>query len=140
MNKKGFSLIEIIFSLVIVSLLIGVAITKFDTSLHNVHIIQIRSDVLQIRSAIHNYKNTMILKNELASFTSLEETGQKLFEKILQNPLQSTPQKAGSWESDEENIYKVFLTPTEFVTFTFNPKNYSFQCDQKDSLCTQLEL
>ena len=85
MHKKGFSLIEIIFVLLTIAIIITVAVSKFDSALDNTNITKIKSDILQIRAGINQYRNKMILKNETASFNSLDDNNIKLFNKVLQN-------------------------------------------------------
>ena len=90
MDKKGFSLIEIIFVILTITIIITVAVSKFDSALNNTNITKIKSDILQIRAGINLYKNKMILKNETLSFDSLDDNDNKLFNKVLQTPILSS--------------------------------------------------
>jgi len=141
MNKKSFSLIEIIFSLVLISVIATVAITKFDTSLENTHYAKIKSDIFQIREGINNHKNKMILKNEIESFTSLDENNQKLFSKILNAPIfASNQKKATAWSKFSKTQYNVYLDATHSLIFTFDSQNYTFDCDHTNDICKKLFL
>jgi len=141
MDKKSFSLIEIIFSLVLISVIATVAITKFDNSLTNTHYAKIKSDIFQIREGINNHKNKMILKNEIESFTSLDENNQKLFSTILDVPMEaSNKQKATNWSKFSKTQYHVYLDARHYLTFTFDSQNYTFDCDHTNDLCKKLFL
>ena len=94
MHKKGFSLIEIIFVLLTISIIITVAVSKFDSALDNTNINKIKSDIVQIRAGINIYKNKMILKNETFSFDSLDDNNNALFNKVLQTPIYHQMKKA----------------------------------------------
>ena len=142
MHKKGFSLIEIIFVLLVMSIIITLAVSKFDTALDKTNITKIKSDIVQIREGINLYKNKMILKNESYTFTSLDKNNNnELFSKILEKPILSEEEnKATSWYKISNNKYKVFLDSSNSVEFIFDNINYTFDCDIQNTLCKELNL
>jgi len=143
MDKKGFSLIEIIFVLLIMSIIITLAVSKFDTAFDKTNITKIKSDIVQIRAGINLYKNKMILKNETDTFATLENTNNKneLFSKVLQKPiLKGEENRATSWSKISNNTYKVFIDSTHSIEFIFDNSKYTFDCDVKDELCKELDL
>jgi len=141
MHKKGFSLIEIIFVLLTISIIITVAVSKFDSALDNTNINKIKSDIVQIRAGINIYKNKMILKNETFSFDSLDDNNNALFNKVLQTPIISSNEKsAKAWSKISNTQYKVFLDNTNALEFVFDTSTYTFDCDISDSLCKELNL
>jgi len=142
MHKKGFSLIEIIFVLLVMSIIITLAVSKFDTALDKTNITKIKSDIVQIREGINLYKNKMILKNESYTFNSLDKNNNnELFSKILENPILSEEEnKATSWYKISNNKYKVFLDSSNSVEFIFDNINYTFDCDIQNTLCKELNL
>lgn len=141
MHKKGFSLIEIIFVLLTIAIIITVAVSKFDSALDNTNITKIKSDILQIRAGINQYRNKMILKNETASFNSLDDNNIKLFNKVLQNPILSSRENiAKAWSKISDTKYQVFLDKTNALEFVFDTSKYTFDCDISNTLCKELNL
>ncbi|MDC0933708.1 hypothetical protein OAR97_07635 [Arcobacteraceae bacterium] len=141
MDKKGFSLIEIIFVILTITIIITVAVSKFDSALNNTNITKIKSDILQIRAGINLYKNKMILKNETLSFDSLDDNDNKLFNKVLQTPILSSKENsARAWSKISDTKYKVFLDRSNALEFIFDPTQYTFDCDISNTLCSELNL
>lgn len=141
MDKKGFSLIEIIFVLLTITIIITVAVSKFDSALDSTNVNKIKSDIVQIRAGINLYKNKMILKNETVSFDSLDDNNMELFNKVLQTPiLSSQAKKAKAWSKISDTQYKVFLDNTNSLEFIFDTSKYTFDCDISNPLCKELNL
>jgi general secretion pathway protein G len=141
MDKKGFSLIEIIFVLLTITIIITVAVSKFDTALDSTNIANIKSDVLQIRAGINLYKNKNILKNETITFNSLDDNNHELFSIILESPiLSSDEQIAQAWSKISTTKYKVFIDNKNAIEFIFDRSKYTFDCNTSNSLCKELNL
>jgi len=141
MDKKAFSLIEIIFVLLIMSIIITLAVSKFDTALNSTNINKIKSDIVQIRAGINLYKNKLILQNEKTTFNTLDDNNEMLFNKVLQSPiLASNKNSTKSWSKISNTKYKVYVSNTNFIEFTFDTQKYTFDCDIKNTLCKELNL
>jgi len=141
MHKKGFSLIEIIFVLFTITIIITVAMSKFDSSLKNTDITKIKSDILQIRAGINLYKNKMILKNDTISFDTLDENNDALFSKVLDTPIIASEQNsAKAWSKLSSTKYKVFFDNQNSLVFSFDTNKYTFDCDITNKLCKELNL
>lgn len=141
MHKKGFSLIEIIFVLLTITIIITVAVSKFDSALDNTNINKIKSDIVQIRAGINLYKNKIILRNETISFDSLDDNNIALFNKVLQTPIFSSNEKsAKAWSKISDTQYKVFLNSTTALEFIFDTNKYTFDCDISNTFCKELNL
>ena len=141
MDKKGFSLIEIIFVLLTITIIITVAVSKYDTALDNTNLSKIKSDIIQIRAGINLYKNKLILKNETVTFTSLDENNEELFSKVLQTPILASQQETtSSWSKTSDTKYKVFIDNQNSIEFVFDTTKYTFDCDIKDTFCKELNL
>jgi len=139
MRSKGFSIIEIIFILVIISIILVVAVPKMKNIFETSYKTQIKSTISFIREGIIKEKNRLLLANSMETLNSLDDGDEKLFSKVLQTPiLESTTQKSGSWVRVGINSYKVFTGDTESIIFIYNPDSYSFDCDYVDELCKEL--
>lgn len=137
--KKAFSLIEIIFSVVIISIILAVAIPKLGNILNTTNTNKIKSDILIIKEALNNYKNKMILQGQTSSLESLDDNNQELFNKILQTPIQaSSKHTLGSWSKVSNTTYKVFVDSQNSVEFIYDNCNNSFKCDENNQLCKEL--
>ena len=141
MDKKGFSLIEIIFVLLTITIIITVAVSKVDTALDNTNLTKIKSDIIQIRAGINLYKNSKILKNETVTFTSLDDDNEDLFSKVLPTPIKASQENiAKSWSKITDQKYKVFIDNENAIEFIFDTTKYTFDCDIKNTYCEELNL
>lgn len=139
MKTKAFSLIEIIFALAIISIILMVAVPKFQNILNSTHMNQIKTTIILIREGILRESNKLILKNDSSSLNSLDKDDINLFSKVLRTPvISSNKQKIDSWSKTSSNSYKVYINDTQSVTFTYDPQNHSFDCDFNDPNCKEL--
>ena len=139
MKNKAFSIIEIIFTLAIISIILIVAVPKMDNIFTNSYKTQIKTTITLIKEGIAKEKNKLLLANSLESLNSLDEGDENLFSRVLQTPiLESKIQKGACWIRIGINSYKVFIDDTNGVTFTYNQDNYSFDCNYEEQLCKEL--
>ena len=138
-NKKAFSLIEIVFTIAIISIILVIAVPKMNDTLQSANITKIKSDVLLIREAINNYKNKMILQGQTHCLPTLDDNNEYLFCTILENPIKaSNEQKIGAWSKLSFDTYKVYLDNQNSVEFVYDNDDYSFECDSDNLLCQEL--
>ncbi|MGB3749994.1 MAG: type II secretion system protein [Arcobacteraceae bacterium] len=135
--KKAFSLIEIIFTLMIISIIVTVAVSKFDLALNSANLNKIKADIIQIRAGINLYKNSLILKDDSSSFTTLDQHNNALFSKVLDSPIQSSSKE---WTQTSDTTYNLFIDSENSIEFRFDSTNYTFDCDISDTLCKDLSL
>lgn len=141
MQKKAFSLLEIIFVILIIAVVITAAVSKFGTAFDTTNIAKIKADILEIRAGINLYSNKMILKNQNDSLNFLDNNDKKLFNIILAKPIRSSNEKkTANWSKVSSNIYKVYLNSTNSLTFQYNPTNKTFDCDISNILCKELDI
>ena len=140
MEKKGFSLLEILFVLVIITVIITVAVSKFDTAFTKTNITKVKSDVLQIRAGITLAKNKMILKNQNETLEKLDDNNEVLFDLILDTPIiATTSEEKNHWVKVSDTQYKVYLDD-DFITFIYDSTHSTFDCDISNTLCKELNL
>ena len=147
MKKNGFSILEIIFVIVILGILASVAIPRFAITTDEAYIARAKSTINNIRSAIITIRsegiligNTSFLSklDNLASTTSNDNDN--LFDtdgtrEILQNPILSSTNNGG-WSKTNTNEYTFFLNNNQTI-FKYNPSTGTFNCD-KNELCLKL--
>jgi len=133
--KKAFSLIEIIFTLMVISIIVTVAVSKFDLALNSSKLNKIKADIILIRAGINLYKNSLILKNDSSSFITLDENNNVLFSRILETPIQASSKE---WTQTSATRYKIFIDSENSIEFIFDSTKYTFDCDSSNTLCKDL--
>jgi prepilin-type N-terminal cleavage/methylation domain-containing protein len=137
--KQAFSLIEIIFTLAIVSIILMVAVPKFQDTLNATNLNQIKTTIILIREGILRESNRLILKNDASKLDSLDIDNSNLFSKVLRVPIISSDKhKINSWSKVATNSYAVYINDTQKVIFTFDPTKQSFDCDYDEDNCKEL--
>lgn len=141
MDKKAFSLIEIIFVILIIAVVVTTAVSKFGVAFDKTNITKIKADILQIRAGINSYTNKMILKNQNHTLDSLDDNNEKLFNIVLNSPIIASSEKAiGNWSKISTNQYQVYLNTKNVIQFQYNNIEKTFDCDITNTFCKELNL
>ena len=137
--KKGFSLLEIIFTITVISIIAAVAIPKLNNSIKKTNLTKIKNDVALIRNALIEYKNKLILSNSTQELSTLETSNDILFDKILRYGIKkSNTPSIGNWSKLSDEQYKVYINSQESVIFTYNSTDFTFDCDPLDKNCMEM--
>ena len=153
--QKAFSLLELIFVMLIIALLASIALPYFSNSKSEAMLFRLKADLASIQSALAYAQNERILKNIQQNPAGLDEAlinaeKQSLFYcsndeikactgtsccsfSLLTSPIYSN--KKG-WMKIAHNKYRFFLSPKRYLDFEYDPKEYSFKCTS--SLCKDL--
>ena len=150
--KKSFTLIELIFVIVIIGILSAVAIPKFNATKIQAVINSAKVTVSNIRSAVSNLRAKNQMKGKCSYAIALDDAnknteGEELFDgnesigQILDYPIYSANGE-GKWMKIGDTNYTVIITD-ENITFNYYPNNGHFDCKglnsgQADDLCTLL--
>ena len=135
---KAFSLIELVFAIVIIAILASVAIPRLSASKDDAEITKARVTVASIRNALAMERQKRILRGNFTPITSVG-SGANVFDKfsddgngnradVLEYPMVSST-SSGHWSIDESG------TP---VTYTFNQNamaNVAFKVDGGKFVC-----
>ena len=100
-TKNGFTMIELVFVIVVLGILAAVAIPRFAATRDDAVIASGRANVLAIRSGIINERQTRLFRGdsrfagELDSNTTvlLNTMGQTLFSVVLAQPYRGNPNR-----------------------------------------------
>ncbi|RXK00370.1 hypothetical protein CRU98_04220 [Arcobacter sp. CECT 8986] len=135
--KRAFSLIEVVFTITILSIIITFISSNFSTLFTNVDITKYKLQVEQIRSSLKSKKTKELLSNKML-FTSLDNAAinkenEKLFSNILATPIISSK---SSWIKSTKRVYTLNLNDNK-VKFEY--KNNSFMCINKNNLCKEFQ-
>ena len=151
--KKAFTMIELVFVIVILGVLASVAISKMAVTRDDAIISKGRSEVAAIRNAISLTRNTNILMGKGASYPNrldhlsgtTSSDGDPLFDKnstgadavkLLDYPIYA--KSKGGWRKVASNKYAFNATSVD-VNFSYNPTNGNFDCDDHTiKLCKDL--
>lgn len=155
--KKGFTLIELIFVIVVLGILASVAIPKLSSSRDDAYQVKGKSDVSSIKAGINRFKMEQIASGNYTSVTMATlddatplESDKKLFYRdnnmtysLLQEPIysgNSADIKGGDWVKASATQYKFYLNPSEYATFDYNSSTGLFSCtfSTPSNLCSIL--
>ncbi|NPA03450.1 MAG: prepilin-type N-terminal cleavage/methylation domain-containing protein [Epsilonproteobacteria bacterium] len=139
--KKGFTLIEIIFVLVVIGILASLALPKFGETLNQADLVSARAKVAAIRNGLEIYKSKHLLLGEDPYPPLLEDDSQHLFSNVLSTP--TTPSnKRGGWERDSSNPkrYRYYLGTDSYLVFEYDDQAGTFKCidstlNNTDEIC-----
>ncbi|WP_457597649.1 type IV pilin protein [Hydrogenimonas sp.] len=134
-NSKAFTLIELIFVIVILGILSSIAIPKFFGTVEDAYISKAQAKVSAIRSGLQNYRSKELLKGNGASYPDLN--GSTLFSAVADG---ETPgSSAGKWEYTGGKFR--YHTGSGYIDFSYDKTNGKFTCDSSSpaGLCDRFE-
>lgn len=138
--KNAFTMIELIFVIVIMGILAAVAIPKFGESKSNADVAKGRSEVASIRAGIINERQGRIIKGDSAWITKANLDTDGLFGGVLMYPL-TNENSDGNWytATTGDGSYK-YITAGVSVVFSYDNTTGKFTCDvDHDTYGTQCE-
>lgn len=141
MKNNGFTLIELVFVIVVLGILSAIAVPRFAATRDDAQIAKGRSDVAAIRAAIVSERQGRLLRGESNYISSLDGAnsgmlfdGNDSTHQLLQYGIKSESGKNGHWsKSGTQYIYRVMNTN---VVFDYNSSTGTFNCS--GSYCTEL--
>ena len=149
-NKNAFTMIELVFVIVIIGILSAIAIPKLASTTRNAQIAKGKSDIASIRSAILTERQSRLIKGDSDWITRLHGTDGLYFDNngTTANALLMygvTPQdKDGPWHgvagptgADNKYIYQLKLEGID-NNFTYNPVDGTFKCVAGTGNCDKL--
>jgi len=152
-SKNAFTMIELVFVIVILGILSAIAIPKFAVTRDDAEVAKILSEVQAIRSAIMNERQSRLIRGQVDFITSLDQgvgantSNVAIFDgngtsKLLSYPLYTSVQTAGTptsgkWIKIGTNQYAV-NAGGNVVQFTYVPATGIFDCNHSSSSCQNL--
>ena len=145
MKKNAFTMIEIVFVIVILGILAAIAIPKFAVTRTDAQVAKGRSDIAAIRSAILSERQSRIVKGETGWISGLSDNTTTLFTGDEQNLLLygiKSGNKSGEWyttDSDEPFIHYSFKINDTACAFTYDANSGKFELNEnQDAICDKL--
>ena len=150
MKRYAFTMIELVFVIVILGILAAVAIPKMTATRDDAVIVKFRSDISSLRSAIMKDRQSRMMSggfcfvNKLDALSATTSSdGDKLFDTngtagitILGYPAYANSKNG--WSKIANNEYNLTISNGGQVTFTYDPASGIFDCDHTEFLCKTL--
>ena len=143
-NRSAFTMLELIFAIVIIGILSAVAIPKFAATRDDATVSKAKSTLASVRSAIATERQKRILKGDFTPITDLAKThgaNQMIFDAFDANTsnavLEYSPRacknasQRGCWISHSATSYVYRMPISGDVTFTLG--NQRLTCDPDDA-------
>jgi len=151
-TKKAFTMIELVFVIVILGILASVAVSKMGATRDDALIAKARSQVASIRNAIALTKSVKMMEgsatlypSKLDNIATNSATSGKLFDTdgtdtILEYPVYAKNEN-GHWTKQSVNgtktVYR-FNFQGNPADFTYDSSDGSFDCDHTNATCKLL--
>ncbi len=142
-SRKAFTMIELIFVIVVIGILAAIAVPKFAATRDDAQITKGLATLAAVRSAIATERQKQILRGEFTGITSLQGTGTGVFSTfndengslVLEYDVESCTDRIGCWSGDGVNY--TFKATTEICKYQL--LNNRFVDNTDDGECTDMK-
>lgn len=145
MKRTAFTMIELIFVIVVIGILSAIAIPRFAATRDDAQVAKGRSDISAIRSAIVSERQGRLLRGDSSYIVALDDAtaggvGETLFDGNATNSLLQygvvSADKNGHWmKRNTGYTYQVMGDP---VGFTYTQATGAFDCTHTNANCKLL--
>lgn len=128
-NKHAFTMVELIFVIVILGILASVAIPKFGSTMQESQIAKGRADIASIRTGIVSERQSRLISGDSAWITPSNLDSGGLFKGVLMYPIPNK-NSAGNWyTANTGNGNYNYIVGDTSVVFDYNSTSGVFTCN-----------
>jgi len=130
MKKNAFTMIELVFVIVVLGILSAIAIPRLAASRDDAHIAKGRADIASIRSAIINQRQSQLFRGNPAFITNANlDTAAGLFAGVMTYPIQAgAAGENGTWRALAAGTTYTYTINAGAIVFTYNAATGAFDC------------
>ena len=133
--SRAFTIIELMFVIVILGILSAIALPKFATTKNLADVAKGRSDVMAIRSAILSERQSQLIKGINTYIPKLSDNNDTLFtgdgNRTLLKYGITASNNDGKWSASDATYKNYdFQVDSVAIPFTYNSTTGVFTCDQ----------
>ena len=132
--KKAFTMVELIFVIVILGILAMVALPRLAGSKKDAEITRAKAEIAAIRSAIQTYRGANLLSQKPGSGYP-----EKLDKKTIEEITNGTKLSEKYWSVSEGGNELSVTIAGRPATFNYDNKTGRLTCKESDALCLELE-
>jgi len=150
--KKAFTLIELLFVIVIIGVLASFAVPKFKNLSTHAKSSGVKSLITSVQSSIDNIHGKWIINDKYVwdpdgdGISNLNANGypdsldegkdeKHLFKYVLKIPVPSCSSKEqGCWKEYDDNRYEYFYTPSKVLKIDYNSTSGVMECTDGDGV------
>jgi len=146
-TREAFTMIELVFVIVVLGILAAVAIPRFSATRTDAQISKGRADVASIRSAIITERQSRLITGDSQFIAAgvgsgkLDGSATELFSGVLTYPVIAS-NSDGHWHtrasSDATSSTVKYKIGTTDVVFTYTRSTGVFTCDRATTYCPEL--
>ena len=130
--KKAFTMVELIFVIVVLGILAMVALPRLAGSKKDAEITRAKAEIAAIRSAIQTYRGANLLRQKPGSGYP-EDLKTTTIEEITNGT------KLGKNWTVKDDGSELYLTIGETITFTYDNSTGRLTCPNTNDLCRKIE-
>jgi len=127
MKKSAFTMIELVFVIVVLGILAAVAVPRLAATRVDAQIAKGRADVASIRSAIITERQSRLFRGDSTFITTANMDNGGLFGGVMQYPIAARTAD-GHWRATTPGAVYAFRIQGADNQFTYNPANGTFLC------------
>jgi len=135
--KRSFTMLELIFVIVIIGILVGIAIPRLWVTRDDAVNVKVKTEVSTVRSAISSkYTKNVLAGNNNCPTLEKSTTDDTLFENILNYPIYKN---SGSlkWDGNGSDYNVTYNNKTIYFNYIDNPdEGCKFECNTSESNAT----
>ena len=135
--SSAFTMIELVFVIVVLGILAGIAVPRLAATREDAQIAKIRGDVAAVRSGISLRRAENLMKGDVAwPELNVTKNDKTLFANVLQQPIYEGSDKNG-WKKNDDGSFTARVGG-QSTTFNYNRNTGVFDCDHSKALCKKL--